>query len=128
MSKKRLLLFCLLGPFLSLCVLRFVLASDTLDAFDPLFLVVVYPPALAMGCLPFIAAAGVDQVLEEKSLPFRPAIMLMVGFLFSFVPIAVPVILFGLWSPLVLFWGLLGGPPAAICSLLAAIGARKPAA
>jgi hypothetical protein len=120
-SMKRFLIFGLLGPLLGfvtffwilLQILNWALGEE--NTFD-LHQVVLIPMAYVIGIVPALTAAGFDHIL--RNVYRRVLWTTLFGYLLGLFPIASALLMGFVHGTYVLFLGLIGGIPAAICSWL----------
>lgn len=122
--RRRLLIFALLGPPIGFVVVRYGLLFDTINGFEWQQFILL-PMIYAIGLVPALAVAGVDQLLASKGVRWRALWTAASGYLAAFIPILVSILHFGLTSPYVLLWGVVGAIPAFVCSILSGAGKSR---
>ena len=81
--------------------------------------VMMLPTIYLVGLIPALWAAGFDQALAKRNVPYRIAFTARFGYTISYLPLAVAYWIGFAHGPEVLLFGLIGAVPSAVCSWLA---------
>ena len=81
--------------------------------------VMMLPTIYLVGLIPALLAAGFDQALAKRNVPYRIAFTALFGYTISYLPLAVAYSVGFAHGPEVLLFGLIGAVPSAMCSWLA---------
>ena len=121
---KRFLIFAILFPPVAFMVAFWILlqivnwAEGGPTTFD-IHQVILLPIAYAVGIVPALLTAKVDDVLFKRRVGYRVLWTALAGYVFIFLPLLTPLTMHLVHGPSLLLFGIIGAVPAAICSCVA---------